>query len=280
MTQYYKKYYGLFRGQNDLRMESFPMGGVKNASNIYYVSCVTITKEHLFESILGVSGRRMKAILHLLKSRLKRDRFADQSPYDYRRISLQKLQIDKDLELDYHKNELVFATKFGYKVAPVGERYRGRVRTLGAGDHLDDKTLSKKEYEECTSLILKEIELSDLEDPSEQGFSELCQIYNDLVCHRVPCEMIVFNSEPIEEAYGSALQFMGIDVLYGLDEDSLLKDEAIFTQDITVSRNEYGLLDDIKDAKLLLAELDARELIHQNYWVYRVETGGEKRYSI
>ncbi len=132
-----------------------------------------------------------------------------------------------------------------YDVVPIKGRYRGMGRLL-SGVPYTKRT--KKEYYGLLNMYLDY--LTELEqEPSKEGLIKLINFCDELLGREINCEVIAYEEHPIENAFGYALELLGIDIVHDMCE-SLLS-ECV----------EYKVLQVLNENELCVSEEDVLKLV-------------------
>lgn len=137
-----------------------------------------------------------------------------------------------------------------YDVVPIQTRYRGIGRCLDGADFYPNE--SKKEFSQLLDQYAQSLDQWQ-NPPSQQGLAKLMELCSLLRQFHFPCEVIVYDSTPLERAYGYGLEFLGVDVTHNLEE-SLLYGEV--PNEVEEFLNEHGLCPRTEDVARILPLLD------------------------
>lgn len=137
-----------------------------------------------------------------------------------------------------------------YDVVPIQTRYRGIGRCLDGADFYPNE--SKKEFSQLLDQYAQSLDQWQ-NPPSQQGLAKMMELCSLLRQFHFPCEVIVYDSTPLERAYGYGLEFLGVDVAHNLEE-SLLYGEV--PNEAEEFLNEHGLCPRTEDVAQLLPLLD------------------------
>ena len=137
-----------------------------------------------------------------------------------------------------------------YDVVPIQTRYRGIGRCLDGADFYPNE--SKKEFSQLLDQYAQSLDQWQ-NPPSQQGLAKLMELCSLLRQFHFPCEVIVYDSAPLERAYGYGLEFLGVDVAHNLEE-SLLYGEV--PNEAEEFLNEHGLCPRTEDVARILPLLD------------------------
>lgn len=96
-----------------------------------------------------------------------------------------------------------------YDVVPIQTRYRGIGRCLEGADFYPNE--SKTDVSQLLSQYTQSLDQWQ-NPPSQQGLAKLMELCSLLRQFHFPCEVIVYDSTPLERAYGYGLEFLGVDV--------------------------------------------------------------------
>lgn len=133
-----------------------------------------------------------------------------------------------------------------FDVVSIRSTYRGIGRSLTPLDFQSQGDGSK--LAELIELYLSYIE-EHLKPESQETFEYMLRFCRVLKEHEIPCEVIVYDCRPIEEAYGKTVNFLGIDLVHKMSE-SLLEDGCWKLPARMLNEN-----------MLLTSELDANKVI-------------------
>ncbi len=110
--------------------------------------------------------------------------------------------------------------------------------------------------------------ISDLLKPDCRETFESVLTYCDVLKkYDVPCEVIVYDLHPLEDAYGRPLTFLGIDIVHNMAESLLESGAEVVPKQLL---NENLLCYRASDVLQVIPLCDHGNVIWQPCWVYRV----------
>lgn len=149
-------------------------------------------------------------------------------------------------------------------IVPIKENYRGIGRSLLATDLLTKK--SKKDFAKL--LEMYDAYLMLLEQPESQNVLEkLMDFEKILQQYEILCEIIAYDTKPIDSAYGYSVTWLGIDIVHDCCESLL---ENMSDRRVQQMLNKNGLCRNTADILKLLPLLDAGDVMWKPCYVYRV----------
>lgn len=149
-------------------------------------------------------------------------------------------------------------------IVPIKENYRGIGRSLLATDLLTKK--SKKDFAKL--LEMYDAYLMLLEQPESQNVLEkLMDFEKILQQYEILCEIIAYDTKPIDSAYGYSVTWLGIDIVHDCCESLL---ENISDRRVQQILNKNGLYRNTADISKLLPLLDTGDVMWKPCYVYRV----------
>lgn len=149
-------------------------------------------------------------------------------------------------------------------IVPIKENYRGIGRSLLATDLLTKK--SKKDFTKL--LEMYDAYLMLLEQPESQNVLEkLMDFEKILQQYEILCEIIAYDTKPIDSAYGYSVTWLGIDIVHDCCESLL---ENMSDRRVQQTLNKNGLCRNAADISELLPLLDVGDVMWKPCYVYRV----------
>lgn len=149
-------------------------------------------------------------------------------------------------------------------IVPIKENYRGIGRSLLATDLLTKK--SKKDFAKL--LEMYDAYLMLLEQPESQNVLEkLMDFEKILQQYEILCEIIAYDTKPIDSAYGYSVTWLGIDIVHDCCESLL---ENMSDKRVQQTLNKNGLCRNTTDISKLLPLLDTGDVMWKPCYVYRV----------
>lgn len=150
-----------------------------------------------------------------------------------------------------------------YDIVPLGQTYRGMARSLTPLHLRTPKT--KKRFEELLEIYFFYIELC--ENVSQSAFESMLTCYNLFCTYGIPCEIIVYDDIPIDNAFGYPIELLGIDIVHDMCE-SLISDSC--NPGINHLLNENGLCKTVEDIERIIPFQDCGIVNWSPCYVYRV----------
>ncbi len=153
-----------------------------------------------------------------------------------------------------------------FDIVSLNSSYRGIERSLSPYDFFSKP--ARKYYDELISCYFEYIELM-CNPLNMHVFNELVEYYIKFDKFGVNCEMIVYDSEPLKDAFGRQIELLGIDVVYDMAE-SLLENPASIDDIIKKQLNRFGLCKQLQDVNAVVQSGDSGTVSWIPCWVYRV----------
>ena len=149
-------------------------------------------------------------------------------------------------------------------IVPIKENYHGMGRSLLATDLLTKK--SKKDFAKLLDMYDAYIML--LEQPESQKVLEKLMDFEKILRqYEILCEIIAYDTKPIDSAYGYSVAWLGIDIVHDSCESLL---ENMSDGCVQQALNENGLCRETADIPKLLSLLDTGDVTWEPCYVYRV----------
>ena len=151
-----------------------------------------------------------------------------------------------------------------FDIVPVRNDYRGVGRSLQATDLYTRK--ARKLYDDLLDRYYEYLSVVGVEPTKERlcRLISLCEIFSQ---YGVRCEVIVYDTAPVESSFGYALDFLGIDIVHDMSE-SLLSD--YIEVDIQRLLNKHGLCDSEPLVHSVIPLMDHGGVRWDPCYVYRV----------
>lgn len=150
-------------------------------------------------------------------------------------------------------------------IVPIKETYRGIDRALLATDLLTQR--GKKDYRKLLNAYDVYCNMSLQHTQDREMLEWLICFEKTLQQYGVGCEIIAYDTQPIDSVYGHSVEWLGIDITHDLCE-SLLEDIQDARIDETLNKN--GLCTKTEDMSALMPMLDVGDVIWEACHVYRV----------
>lgn len=151
------------------------------------------------------------------------------------------------------------------EVVPVCSSYRGIGRCFTP--QLFCSNRPRREMDKLLEMYFEYI--SNALRPASQEILDYMLCYcNRLKEHNIPCEVIVFDTQPIESVYGRKFSFLGIDITHEMAE-SLLENatETLISKFV----NEHFLCAKASDIAQVIELCDHGGATWLPCWVYHVQ---------
>lgn len=151
-----------------------------------------------------------------------------------------------------------------FDVVPIHSSYRGIGRLLTPVDFQPKcaKNNMDKLIEEYFDYIT-----NTLRPACQEVFEYMRSYCGRLQEYEIACEMIVYDLQPMESAYGRPLEFLGIDIVHEMAE-SLLEDGAEHLPKGLLNQNLLCSCKD--DVSGIIPLCDSGDAVWEPCWVYRV----------
>jgi hypothetical protein len=154
-----------------------------------------------------------------------------------------------------------------FDVVPVEDTYRGMDRSLTT-DHLYTKK-TRKIFKELLEKYFKFIDMYYTQDERNGSsiFEEMLIYCRELCAYGISCEMIVYDSIPIADAFGHSIELLGIDIVCDMCESFLVSNRNTAIQ---THLNDNGLCKTEEDAEITASLLDCHTEKWMKCYVYKV----------
>ena len=159
-----------------------------------------------------------------------------------------------------------------FDIAPTNRAYSGIDRSLMPDNFLTPET--KPYYD---TLLLTYFSYMDLMcNPyeslvyDEKLFRVIQNFYREFCAYNVSCELIAFDTVPIDCVHGVPVEFLGIDIVHEMAE-SLISCDHQTGNSARKYLNEVGLFDNLIDANNALDLLNVDNASWKPCWVYKIQ---------
>ena len=153
-----------------------------------------------------------------------------------------------------------------FDIVSLNTSYGGMGRSVTHDDFTSKK--AKKFFAELLLCYFRYIELMD-SPASNLTFNELIKCYSQLKEYDVRCEIIVYAQQPLKDAFGKQIEFLGFDIVHDMAE-SLLKNSECIDEVARKRLNPYGLCIDLGDVDAIIQSTDSGDVLWNPCWIYRV----------
>lgn len=150
-----------------------------------------------------------------------------------------------------------------YDLVPIKGKYRGMGRSLLGTDLLNSET--QKQFKYLLELYFEFIDYS--QNINKQSFERTIKFCKILESYNVICELIVYDEEVLEEAFGYSIEFLGIDVVHDMCE-SLIEGGLCSGSEMIVNQN--GLCKTMEDVEIMINNQDHGGVEWKGCYVYKV----------
>lgn len=151
-----------------------------------------------------------------------------------------------------------------YDIVLINQKYRGMERSLLATDLLTNK--GKKQFDSLLDIYYQYLACVE-EETSSDGLKRLVRYYEEFKKFNIPCEIIVYDSVPQNNAFGDDIELLGIDIVHEMCE-SLLSDDV--NPSIKYLLNENGLCNTEQDIKKVIPFQDHGNAEWKPCYVYKL----------
>lgn len=158
-----------------------------------------------------------------------------------------------------------------FDIVPTNKSYSGIDRSLMPNDFLTPET--KPYYDTLLSVYFSYIDLMcnpcNSLDYDEKLFRVIQDFYREFCDYNVSCELIAFNTAPIDFIYGVPVELLGIDIVHDMAESLISYNQQT---DTSIKRylNKMGLFDSLIDANNTIDLLSVDDAVWKPCWVYKV----------
>lgn len=159
-----------------------------------------------------------------------------------------------------------------YNISYCNQKYRGVMNKLDFKSYPYKKDKIFKNFLEMESIYFDEVFDCDLtKENSFNLFIKYYHIFRDEF--NIPCEIVAFDTTPIESVFGNQVEILGIDIVHVSDGailDSLLEyQDGLHSKTLSLL-NENGLCKTIEDIEKILQLQNFGEIKWEQCYVYRV----------
>lgn len=147
-------------------------------------------------------------------------------------------------------------------------KYQGMARSLEPLEGLNKN--NKKYWKKVLDLNLSCIDLEleyGIKIEDKNIVNKWIMVCDDLKKYEIPCELIVYDDKPLNDAFGYDIEFLGIDIVHEMCE-SLIEDEV--NPKISHLLNENGLCRNEKDVEKIIPFQDHGGDDWKPCYVYRL----------
>ena len=157
-----------------------------------------------------------------------------------------------------------------FDIVSINSSYSGIDRSLTTNDFLTRET--KQYFDALLEMYFSYIDFtynSESFDYDEKHFRAVQGFYEKFRNYNVSCELMVYNTTPLESVYDVPIEFLGIDIVKDMAESLISYHQDL---DISVKRclNSRGLFDDPITAQNAIDLLKVHADVWKPCWVYRV----------
>ena len=151
-----------------------------------------------------------------------------------------------------------------FDIVPINSAYRGIGRSLTPEDF--QSKCARGNMDKLIQIYYDYI-TECLKSESQETFEHMLEYCGVLNKNDIPCELIVYDSQPLESAYGKSLSFLGIDIVHEMTE-SLLENAAYRLPKTLL--NEHLLCNKVMDVTQIITLCDHGGALWLPCWVYHV----------
>ncbi len=151
-----------------------------------------------------------------------------------------------------------------FDIVPINSAYRGIGRSLTP--EVFQSKRAKSNMDELIQIYYDYI-TEYLKAESQESFEHMYEWCDVLKKNDIPCELIVYASQPLESVYGKSLSFLGIDIVHEMAE-SLLENGADRLPKALL--NEHLLCKKVVDVAQIISLCDHGGALWLPCWVYHV----------
>lgn len=158
-----------------------------------------------------------------------------------------------------------------FDIVPINSAYSGIDRSLMTDDFLTPET--KPHFDTLLAMYFSYIDLTCNPYESfaydEKRFRVIQGFYEQFRKYNVACELIVYNTTPVDFVYDAPIEFLGIDIVQDMAESLISYNQQI---DISVKRylNTKGLFDNPMATQNAMDLLKVDADVWKPCWVYKV----------
>lgn len=158
-----------------------------------------------------------------------------------------------------------------FNIVTKNAPYCGICRSVNTNDLLTQT--ARDSYDTLITLYFEYLDLMvhPTRDPyNAQSFEKMIEYYTKFKELGVDCEVIAYDTMPLDDAFGRQIELLGIDVVCDLAE-SLLEDPTCMNDTVKKRLNRFGLCRDVGDAEIVLKNSDCGDNVWLPCFVYRVD---------
>ena len=136
-----------------------------------------------------------------------------------------------------------------YDISYTFQKYRGVMNLLDVENYPYKKDKKRfKEFRNLEGMYFEEVCDIDLREESTfKKFKKYYHIFRDEL--KIPCEMVAFNTSPVEHVFGYQVEFLGFDIVNtceGAILETLLEDYDYIHPNTINLLNKYGLCETLE----------------------------------
>lgn len=155
-----------------------------------------------------------------------------------------------------------------YDIVPIQKKYRGMGRNLTG---LEYTPKEKKEFEDWLNKYYEYLDACLSEEEDDIIWKHVVDYYMEIK-DKQPCEIIVWDTAPLESVFGYTLELLGIDIVHEERESLLENIETCKEYSFIDSKlNENGLCRTVEDVEALIPLLDHGNVEWKTCYVYKAE---------
>ena len=158
-----------------------------------------------------------------------------------------------------------------FDIVPIDSAYSGVDRSLTPNAFLTPET--KPYYDSLLDMYFCYLDLMcnpcKSLDYDEKLFCRVRKFYEIFCKNNVLCELIIFDTTPIDSFFGVPIKLLGIDIVHDMAESLISYNQKT---DISIKRylNQMGLFNDLIDVNNAIALLKVDDTHWKPCWVYKV----------
>lgn len=150
-----------------------------------------------------------------------------------------------------------------YDIVPIVRDYRGVARLFEFSQytkqvHKQYNHLLERYFDYCSNVM---------KAPTREGMIELVDIHRVFLKQGIECEIIAFDTSPMETAFGYPVIFLGIDIVHTRYVSMLLE---CTNNEIWEYLNANGLCDSEEAARNIIPFINRDGAEWEPYYVYKV----------
>lgn len=158
-----------------------------------------------------------------------------------------------------------------FDIVPINKFYSGIDRSLMPDNFLTPKT--KQYYDILLGFYFAYLDLmcnpTEAFNYNKKTFHIMRDFYQKFCYYNVSCELIAFNTTPLDFVYGVPVKFLGIDIVRDMAE-SLINYNQQPDDSVKKYLNKMGLFDNLLDVNKAIDLWGIDGSIWKPCWVYKV----------